>query len=270
MKSKFVLAQLDQKGWPEENLANAEKAVAEAVERYQPDMMIFPECFMSHFPTGTDRAVCLGTAQTLDGPFVTGMRKLAADNGIWIIFGMNEKVEDPEDDRNYNCTVVIDDKGEIVSTYRKTHLYDAFGYKESDDNKPGDKFFEPIDTPFGKIGLFVCYEVRFPEVARYQRSKGADIIIMPTAWVPGPLKSSQFRTLISARAIENTVYMVACDQVGENGMGESVVVDPMGVVVAGAGEVETLICAEIDTDRIEKVRAKLPAYKDRRPELYEI
>lgn len=119
MKSKFVLAQLDQKGWPEENLANAEKAVAEAVERYQPDMMIFPECFMSHFPTGTDRAVCLGTAQTLDGPFVTGMRKLAADNGIWIIFGMNEKVEDPEDDRNYNCTVVIDDKGEIVSTYRK-------------------------------------------------------------------------------------------------------------------------------------------------------
>ena len=74
---------------------------------------------MSHFPTGTDRAVCLGTAQTLDGPFVTGMRKLAADNGIWIIFGMNEKVEDPEDDRNYNCTVVIDDKGEIVSTYEK-------------------------------------------------------------------------------------------------------------------------------------------------------
>ena len=104
MKSKFVLAQLDQKGWPEENLANAEKAVAEAVERYQPDMMIFPECFMSHFPTGTDRAVCLGTAQTLDGPFVTGMRKLAADNGIWIIFGMNEKVEDPEDDRNYPPT----------------------------------------------------------------------------------------------------------------------------------------------------------------------
>ncbi|MEI3180657.1 MAG: nitrilase-related carbon-nitrogen hydrolase [Lachnospiraceae bacterium] len=160
--------------------------------------------------------------------------------------------------------------GRLWSTYRKTHLYDAFGYKESDDNKPGDQFFEPIDTPFGKIGLFVCYEVRFPEVARYQRSKGADIIMMPTAWVPGPLKSPQFRTLITARAIENTVYMVACDQVGANAMGESVVVDPMGVVVASAGEVETLICAEIDTDRVEKVRAKLPAYKDRRPELYTI
>lgn len=270
MRSKFVLAQLEQKGLPEENLANAQKAVSEAMELYEPDLMIFPECFMSHFPIGTDRAVCLETAQTIDGPFVTAMRRLAADNGIWMIFGMNERVEDPEDDRNYNCIVVLDSLGGIVSTYRKTHLYDAFGYKESDDKKPGDKFFEPIDTPFGKIGLFVCYEVRFPEVARYQRSKGADIIIMPTAWVPGPMKSSQFRTLISARAIENTVYMAACDQIGVNGMGESVVIDPMGVVAAGAGEVETLICAVIDTDRIKQVREKLPAYKDRRPELYTV
>lgn len=268
MKSRFVLAQMEQKGLPEENLESARKAVAEAMERYQPDLMLFPECFMSHFPLGTDRAVCLGTAQSLSGPFVTGMRSLAKENGIWIVFGMNEKVGDPEDDRNYNCTVVVDSRGEIVGTYRKTHLYDAFGYKESDDNKPGDQFFEPIDTPFGKIGLFVCYEVRFPEVARYQRAKGADIILMPTAWVPGPLKSPQFRTLITARAIENTVYMVACDQVGVNSMGESVVVDPMGVVVASAGEVPALICAEIDTDRVEEVRKKLPAYKDRRPELY--
>ena len=117
MKSKFVLAQLEQKGLPEENLENAKKAVAEAMELYKPDLMVFPECFMSHFPMGTDRATCLGTAQTLDGPFVTGMKALAKDNGIWIIFGMNEKVEDPSDDRNYNCTVVINSDGEIVSTY---------------------------------------------------------------------------------------------------------------------------------------------------------
>ena len=87
MKSKFVLAQLEQKGLPEENLENAKKAVAEAMELYKPDLMVFPECFMSHFPMGTDRATCLGTAQTPDGPFVTGMKALAKDNGIWIIFG---------------------------------------------------------------------------------------------------------------------------------------------------------------------------------------
>lgn len=270
MQSTFVLAQLAMEGQPEVNLKKAQHAVAKAMELYKPDLMIFPECFMSHFPVGTDRATKLGTAQYLDGPFVTGMRKLAKDNGIWIIFGMNEKVEDPADDRNYNCTVVLNAEGEIVTSYRKTHLYDAFGFKESDDNKPGTALFEPIDTPFGKLGLFVCYEVRFPEVARYQRSKGADIIIMPTAWAKGDLKSHQFRTLITARAIENTVYMVACDQCGTDTMGESVVVDPMGVPVATAGEVETLVCAYIDTDRIEAVRKKLPAYKDRRPELYTI
>ena len=189
---------------------------------------------------------------------------------MWVICGMSEKVEDPSDPRKYNTTVVINSEGELVGSYRKTHLYDAFGYKESAANKPGDKFFEPIDTPFGKIGLFVCYEVRFPEVARYQRSKGADIIIMPTAWIAGKLKSHHFQTLITARAIENTVYMLACDLCDENCIGESVVVDPMGVTIANAGEGEGLISAVIDTDRIEAVRKKLPAYKDRRPELYTI
>ena len=270
MQSTFVLAQMASDGQPEVNLEKAKKAVAKAAELYHPDVMVFPELFMSFFPVGTDHSITLATAQPLDGPFVTGMRELAKQYGIWLIFGMNETVEDPEDHRNYNCTVVVNSDGEIVSSYRKTHLYDAFGYKESDSNKPGDKFFEPIDTPFGKIGLFVCYEVRFPEVARYQRSKGADIIIMPTAWAAGKLKSLHFRTLITARAIENTVYMLACDQCGVDSIGESVAVDPMGVPIASAGEDETLIVAHVDTDRIEAVRAKLPAYKDRRPELYTI
>ncbi len=269
-QSTWVLVQTRQEGNPEINLIAAREAVAKAVPKYKPDVIVFPELFMSEFPAGTDRAISVGTAQTLSGPFVTGMRQLAKDNGVWIIFGMNEKVEDPEDDRNYNCTVMLNDEGEIVTSYRKTHLYDAFSFKESDTNKPGDKLFQPIDTPFGRIGLFVCYEVRFPEIARYQRKYGADIIVMPTAWVSGPLKSRQFHTLINARAIENTVYMIACDQVEVNSMGESVVVDPMGVPVACAGEVPGMICAEIDLDRVEAVRAKLPAYKDRRPELYEI
>lgn len=269
-QSTFVLAQMASDGQPEVNLEKAKQAVAKAAELYRPDLVVFPEVYMSFFPVGTDHAITLSTAQALDGPFVTGMRELARQYGTWLVFGMNEAVEDPADHRNYNTTVVLNSEGEIVSTYRKTHLYDAFGYKESDTNKPGDKFFEPIDTPFGRIGLFVCYEVRFPEVARYQRSKGADIIIMPTAWAAGKLKSLHFRTLITARAIENTVYMLACDQCDGNSIGESVAVDPMGVPVASAGEGETLLPVYIDLDRVEEVRAKLPAYKDRRPELYTI
>ena len=91
---------------------------------------------------------------------------------------------------------------------------------------------------------------------------------MPTAWMKGDLKSHHLRTLITARAIENTVYLVACDQVGADTIGESVVVDPMGVPIAAAGEVPTLLCAHIDTDRVAAVREKLPSCKDRRPELY--
>ncbi len=270
MAATFVLAQTHSVGDPAENLKTAQKAVMEATAQYKPDFMVFPELFMSMFPVGTDRATCLGTAQALDGPFVTGMQKLAADNGIWIVFGMNEKVEDPSDDRNYNTTVMLNDRGEIVQVYRKTHLYDAFGYKESDNNKPGNRFFEPVDTPFGKIGMFVCYEVRFPEVARYQTKQGADIILMPTAWARGDLKSHQFRTLITARAIENTVYVLACDQISPDTMGESVVVDPMGVPVACAGETVQLLPCFIDLERVRAVRKKLPAYKDRRPQLYTI
>lgn len=269
-QSTFVLAQMASGGQPEVNLEKARNAAARAAERYHPDVMVFPEMFMSYFPIGTDHAAAPAVSQPLDGPFVTGMRELARQYGFWLVFGMNETVEDPADHRNYNTTVVVNSGGEIVSFYRKTHLYDAFGFRESEINKPGDKFFEPIDTPFGKIGLFVCYEVRFPEVARYQRSKGADVIIMPTAWAAGKLKSLHFRTLVTARAIENTVYMLACDQCGAGAIGESVAVDPMGVPIASGGEAEDLLMVHVDLDRLDEVRAKLPAYKDRRPELYTI
>ena len=262
-ESTFVLAQMASDGYPDHNLEEARKAMAEA-QKYEPDMVIFPELFMSEFPLGTPVEVCHSTAQRLDGPFVTEMRALAKQYGTWVVFGMNEIVDDPDDDRNYNTSVVVNSEGEIVTHYHKTHLYDAFGSKESDKIKPGDQLFEPIDTPFGRIGLFVCYEVRFPEVARDQRAKGADIIIMPTAWVCGKMKSLHFRSLITARAIENTVYMLACDQANDKSIGESVVVDPMGVPVASAGGEKQLLVARVSLDRVDAVRKKLPAYKDRR------
>ena len=270
MQSTFVLAQLEALPLPEDNLKKAAAAVEKAVKLYHLDFMLFPEVFMCHYPAGTDRSVILGVGEPLDGPFVKGMQKLAKENQIWMVFGMREKVEDDADDRNYNTTVMLNSQGEIVQSYRKTHLYDAFGYKESTNIKPGTSFFEPVETPFGKIGLFVCYEVRFPEVARDQVSKGADILIMPTAWVKGDLKSHHFRTLITARAIENTVFMLACDQCGPTYLGESVAVDPMGVPISCGNEREDLIPVHIDTDRIAEVRKKLPSFKDRKPEMYHV
>lgn len=270
MRSKFVLAQLTSVGDATVNLAKAREYMARAYEEEHPDLMVFPELFMSYFPAKTPHNIVIGAAQSVDGPFVTALSREAKKYGMWVVCGISERVEDPNDPRKYNTTVVINAEGELAAVYRKTHLYDAFGYRESDINKPGNRFFEPINTPFGRIGLFVCYEVRFPEIARYQRSKGADVMIVPTAWSEGKLKSQQFHTLIDARAIENAVYMVACDLCGDGFLGESCIVDPMGVNIAMAGETEQLLAGVIDTDRVEAVRKKLPAYQDRRPELYTI
>ncbi len=268
MKGTFVLAQAASSGEPARNLEKAEAIAAEAYAAFRPDVLVFPEMFMSFFRFGTGPEKLRSTAQTLDGPFVTRMRALAKHYGMWTVFGMTERVEEPEDPRVCNTVAVVDAGGTLVSAYRKTHLYDAFGYRESDAVRPGDRLFDPIDTPFGKLGLFTCYEVRFPEVARDQRRKGADILLMPTAWGAGKLKAAQFRTLITARALENGVYVLACDQCGPDTVGESLAVDPMGVPLACAGEGEALLCVRTDTDRVREVRRKVASFDQRRPELY--
>lgn len=267
MESTFVMIQIQSVMDPAENLRKAEQLAEKAKMKFDADFLVFPETFMSEgkIKTPEDRAV---SAQPLDGEFVSGMRKLAARLGVWIAFGMKESISDPDDGRCYNTVLMIDECGAIRQLYHKTHMYDAFGGRESDSFKAGDAFVPPVDTPFGKIGVFVCYEVRFPEIARWQRAHGAEIILMPTAWVKGDLKSLHFRTLVTARALENTFFLLACDQCGGIRMGESVAVDPMGVAIASAGETEALIPVYIDTARIAEVRKKLPSYEDRRPELY--
>ena len=267
MKSTFAIVQMECVPEPENNLAKAGKLLEEAVSRFHPDFVVFPETCSSEMPAGSGKDG-RKYAEPLDGPFTTGMKKLAKQYGVWMVFGMKEQTEDPQDERIYNTCVMLDGQGDVVQFYRKTHLYDAFGYKESDEFKAGSRFFEPVDTPFGKVGLFVCYEVRFPEVARYERAKGAQILLMPTAWVKGDLKSIHFHTLIRARAIENAVYLLAADQYGKIRMGESVAVDPMGVTLASAGEGEQVFPVYIDTDRIRQVEQKMPAFRDRRSEMY--
>lgn len=181
---------------------------------------------------------------------------------------MSEKIDDPKDNRAYNTTIIMSSSGEIKGVYRKTHLYDAFGAQESKTIKPGDSLFEPIDTPFGRIGVFVCYELRFPEIARHQAMKGADILIVPSGWVRGPLKERHWETLITTRALENTVYLIACGHVNDFYLGRSMVVDPLGLTVAQGTEREGLIPCRIDMNRIKEVRKVLPTHIHRRPELY--
>lgn len=268
MKSKIIMAQLGSSDDKQENLKKAENAISNAIVNYDADMILFPEAFMSYFEVGTPLETKNEDAESTNGPFATSMSKLAKKHDIWIVFNMREAINDLKDKRVFNTTIILDNKGDNKGTYRKTHLYDAFGAKESEGAKPGNSLFTPIETPFGRIGLFVCYELRFPEVARHQAIHGADVILIPSGWVKGPLKEQHWKNLVISRALENNVYVIACNHVNNYYIGQSLAVDPMGVVISQGGEAEELILCNIDLERVKNVRSVLPSHTHRRPELY--
>jgi predicted amidohydrolase len=201
--------------------------------------------------------------EPLDGPFATAVRETARAKGVAVVAGMSETVED--DRRPSNTLVAVNATGELLGVYRKVHLYDAFGFRESDTIRPA-----PITTPLTftvgdlTFGAMTCYDLRFPEMARTLVDAGANALILPAAWVVGPAKEDQWTTLVRARAIENTVYVCAAGQTGPYCAGQSLIADPMGAVVAGAGESPGLAVARLSADRIEAVRTKNPSLANRR------
>lgn len=268
MKYLLALAQTETCSSIEENLETAKDMIADAAAKGA-SLIVFPEVYLSSFNEDASFEEKLTAARKTDGPEVRRMRELAAEHNIWVIFGMYEPAYDASGAhyKNYNTTVIIDNEGGIRSIYHKTHLYDAFSYMESDFNAAGDSLFEPMDTPFGRIGLMVCYEARFPEIARHLALGGAEVIIMPTAWANGEHKLEQLQILTRSRAIENTVYVAMCDMCGGR-VGYSMVVDPLGNVLTGAGDGPQLLTAEIDTDLIKSARETVPCLANRREELY--
>ena len=268
MKHRFVMAQTMSGDVPEENLRKAEELIRRARSEYRADMVLFPEDFMYYYKARTPIEEIRASAQPMDGPFVTGMRRLARENRVWVLFGMNE-TSDNDDPRIYNTMVLLDAGGEIVTTYRKSHLYDAESFRESDTYQPGDRLFTPIDTPFGRLGLMVCYELRFPEVARHQALNGVQVLLSPAAWVRSDLKPMHWKVQLACRAIENGLYVIAPNHYSPKVfLGESIAVDPTGVIVANGTEEEDLVPCTIDLARVETARKKFPNLVNRRPELY--
>ncbi|MCL8208455.1 MAG: carbon-nitrogen hydrolase family protein [Actinomycetia bacterium] len=247
------------------NLARA-RDLLERARTQGAGLVLFPETFMSEFGPRTPPEVLAEDAEPLDGPFVAGMQEAARRTGRWVVFGMRER--SPRPDRCYNTTVVLDENGTVRAAYRKTHLYDAFGQRESAAVLPGDRLPDPVPSPFGRLGVFVCYELRFPEVARELVLRGADILLVPAYWVRGALKEEQWTDLVKVRALENTVWVAACDQVGNHAVGRSLVADPAGLVVAQGPETETLLLVDVDPGRAEAVRERFPSLAHRRPALY--
>lgn len=264
---RVAVAQLSSSLDKVSNLKKAKEYITRA-KSVGADFILLPELYMAA-TTPNSGVLPSEVAEPLDGPFVTGLIEAARENEVYVVCGIFESKPD-DANRAYNTTVFINRTGELLKAYRKTHLYDAFAYKESDTVAQGENPYQSVDTEFGKIGLMVCYEVRFPEIARQFALQGADILFMPAGWVAGPMKEEHWETLIRARAIENTMFICAADQVGNIFAGRSMVVDPMGIVLSSAGEEETLLIANIDLDRIQRVRGNLPSVGHRRPELYKM
>ena len=221
------------------------------------DLVVFPEAFARDF--GEAGADVSRYAEPLDGPFATEVKRVAAERATTVVAGMFEASDDP--DRPFNTLVV---RGGAEASYRKIHLYDSFGYRESDRLSAGTA--EPVLVGVGgfRVGLMTCYDLRFPELARALVDRGAEVLVVPAAWVAGPRKVDHWRTLARARAVENTVYVVAVGQPGPRYTGHSLVVDPLGDVLAEAGEEPTVLTATLEREVLEQARRTNPSLANRR------
>lgn len=249
---------------PGENTAenlDSIRRFAEEAQRVGASLLVLPEYASFTAPRFDERIV--EHAEPLDGPFLTAVSQLAQQRSLGIVAGMIEAI--PDRATAYNTVVMIQGDGEIAATYRKVHLYDALGVRESEWIEPGGVQPAPtMDIGGIRFGAQTCYDLRFPESSRMLLDAGADVVIVAAQWVPGPLKEDHWTTLLRARAIENTAYVIGAGQRGPTGSGCSMIVDPMGVVVAALGDREGLVTAEIERARIDDVRAANPVLRARR------
>ena len=183
----------------------ANRARLDALTPTGVDLVVFPEVFARDFGRpGTS----LGEyAEDLDGPFGAEVDRVARDRGTTVVAGMLERAEADQPATPYNTLIV---RGAATGSYRKIHLYDSFGYRESDVLAAGPLTPTVVEVAGARIGLMTCYDLRFPELARALVDAGAEILVVPAAWVAGERKVDHWRTLVRARAIENTVFVAAC------------------------------------------------------------
>jgi predicted amidohydrolase len=213
-------------------------------------------------------------AEPLDGPSIGAARAWARELGVTIVAGsVIERVEG--DPRARNTSVLVGPDGSVGAVYRKIHLFDVDvggrSYRESRDTAPGGEVV--VTRAAGRLlGMSVCYDLRFPELYRRLADGGAEIIAVPAAFT-AVTGRAHWETLLRARAIENQAFVIAAGQHGRHddgteSHGHSMVIDPWGVILAEVAEGDGLAVADLDFARLEDVRARLPALRHRRPEVY--
>ena len=235
---------IGQFGAGEDKTANLRQieCLAQAAAENKAEMLFLPEYSMFYAKVNA-RSKNIEAAEPCDGPFIIALGEICRKYGLWIAAGMYERT----DGLPYNTIAVLDDRGNLRGTHRKTRLYDAFGYRESDECQAGKEPFSPIETPVGKLGIITCFELRFPALAAEQKALGADTLFVPAGWVQGENKLLHWRTLLCARAIENGLTVLGADQTAPGKfVGHSMAFAPDGTSFGELGEEQGLLIVKIN------------------------
>lgn len=262
---KVAIVQFKASTKKETNLKKIIDYIIKAAEK-KATLVAFPE-FMMFYTNSSQSSKQLATlAETITGNFVTSIAKCAKENHIDVVGSFYEK--STKKDRVYDTSFIIDKNGKVISRYRKIHLYDALGFRESDKMIKGSKIAKPVSTTIGKIGMMICYDLRFPEMSRSLAVAGSEILVAPSAWVKGNMKEEHWITINKTRAIENGCYVVAPDQVGNIYCGRSLAIDPYGKILLDMKKKQGIGYVNIELKNVKQIRKILPLLKNRRTDIY--
>ena len=270
MKKKFKAAIVQMKSSVDKelNLAHSLKLINEASKK-KARLICFPEFQMAYSPPEQKSESLHKIAEKITGNFVSILSNSAKQNRITVIATLYEIIN--TNDKNhkvFDTGVIINELGKLQTIYRKVHLYDALGFKESKKLLAGSIIEKPSKTSVGKLGLLICYDMRFPEISRILTVNGANILVSPSAWVAGFMKREHWEIMVKARAIENGVYVLAPNQVGNIYCGHSMAVDPFGATIVDMENREGIEFIDIDCSKIDTTRRTLPLLTNRRTDVY--
>ena len=268
---KVALIQFGATASKAQNIEKALSMIDSAVTGHGPlDLIVLPE-YCGGEPTPEN---VTEVAESIPGPISQAMQEKAREHRVNLVTG--SFAEAAPDGRAYNTTLVYDRRGFELGRYRKTHLMDALAFQESSFVAAGDSLCV-CESDIGCLGVMVCYDLRFPELARTLALRGAEILIVPAAFPSGkplPPRTDHWDVLTTSTALYNLCYVVVANQFGrlvkDYPFGRSAIIDPWGIVVAKAQGREGLVVGEIDLDYVKQLRQDLPTLSLRRPDLYEL
>ncbi len=263
--TKIALVQMKADVRKEKNLQKILRYISKSSSKGA-TLCAFPEFMMCYTPSSQSAKDLASISEKITGDFVSSIADSAKQNSIQVVGTFYEK--SPKPNRVYDTSFIIGKNGKIISVYRKIHLYDALGFKESNKLYPGSSITNPIKTSIGKMGMMICYDIRFPEMSRILASSGSEILVIPSAWVKGKGKEEHWITINKTRAIENGCYVISPDQVGNIYCGRSLVVDPFGKILLDMKKREGIGLVNISLGVVHQVRKKLPLLQNRRTDIY--